>query len=184
VNRHSPDERAPNPPTLHGKFTMLQVIGSVLMLGCSFVTQTKTGKGIKKTSAVLPARTPIRTVTSQQKRAVPRRGFPAAHLLGLSLRPRRGDVLWQLIADCPAGFPERARCRDRGRGMPRLCGGDAVILADPAQARLLGRHQGMSSENLPWFLSSAVLVAISQAFVYASLAVAPLMVVTPILSSL
>ena len=41
--------------------------------------------------------------------------------------------------------------------------------------------RGMSSENLPWFLSSAVLVAISQAFVYASLAVAPLMVVTPIL---
>src|SRR5205085_5995578 len=38
-----------------------------------------------------------------------------------------------------------------------------------------------SRENLPWFLSSAVLVAISQAFVYASLAVAPLMVVTPIL---
>ena len=36
-------------------------------------------------------------------------------------------------------------------------------------------------ENLPWFLASAVLVAISQAFVYASLAVAPLMVVTPIL---
>jgi uncharacterized membrane protein len=39
----------------------------------------------------------------------------------------------------------------------------------------------MKRENLPWFLSSAVLVAISQAFVYASLAVAPLMVVTPIL---
>jgi uncharacterized membrane protein len=39
----------------------------------------------------------------------------------------------------------------------------------------------MRSENLPWFLASAVLVAISQAFVYASLAVAPLMVVTPIL---
>jgi uncharacterized membrane protein len=36
-------------------------------------------------------------------------------------------------------------------------------------------------ENLPWFLSSAVLVAVSQAFVYASLAAAPLMVVTPIL---
>ena len=39
----------------------------------------------------------------------------------------------------------------------------------------------MRRENLPWFLSSAVLVAISQAFVYASLAAAPLMVVTPIL---
>src|SRR5258705_13925024 len=39
----------------------------------------------------------------------------------------------------------------------------------------------MKRENLPWFLSPAVLVAVSQAFVYASLAVAPLMVVTPIL---
>ena len=41
--------------------------------------------------------------------------------------------------------------------------------------------KSMRCENLPWFFSSAVLVAISQAFVYASLAVAPLMVVTPIL---
>ena len=41
--------------------------------------------------------------------------------------------------------------------------------------------KSMSRENLPWFLSSAVLVAVSQAFVYASLSVAPLMVVTPIL---
>jgi uncharacterized membrane protein len=41
--------------------------------------------------------------------------------------------------------------------------------------------KSMKSENLPWFFSSAVLVAVSQAFVYASLAVAPLMVVTPIL---
>jgi len=40
---------------------------------------------------------------------------------------------------------------------------------------------GTKRENLSWFLSSAVLVAISQAFVYASLAIAPLMVVTPIL---
>jgi uncharacterized membrane protein len=36
-------------------------------------------------------------------------------------------------------------------------------------------------ENLPWFTAAAVLVAISQALVYASLAIAPLMVVTPIL---
>ena len=41
--------------------------------------------------------------------------------------------------------------------------------------------RSMKRENLPWFLASAALVAISQAFVYASLAVAPLMVVTPIL---
>jgi uncharacterized membrane protein len=41
--------------------------------------------------------------------------------------------------------------------------------------------KSMKRENLPRFLSSAMLVAVSQAFVYASLAVAPLMVVTPIL---
>jgi hypothetical protein len=35
----------------------------------------------------------------------------------------------------------------------------------------------MTRENVPWFLSSAVLVAVSQAFVYASLAVVPLMVI-------
>jgi drug/metabolite transporter (DMT)-like permease len=40
---------------------------------------------------------------------------------------------------------------------------------------------GTKRENLPWFLAAAVLVAISQALVYASLAIAPLMVVTPIL---
>ena len=39
----------------------------------------------------------------------------------------------------------------------------------------------MKLENASWFLAAAVLVAISQAFVYASLAIAPLMVVTPIL---
>ena len=41
--------------------------------------------------------------------------------------------------------------------------------------------KSMKGENLPWFFSSAVLVVLSPAFVYASLAVAPLMVVTPIL---
>src|SRR5205823_1079728 len=44
-----------------------------------------------------------------------------------------------------------------------------------------GDIRGVKRENLLWFLASAVLVAVSQAFVYASLAVAPLMVVTPIL---
>jgi uncharacterized membrane protein len=52
------------------------------------------------------------------------------------------------------------------------------ILFKPGSLREIKQ---IKPENLPWFLSSAVLVAVSQAFVYASLAVAPLMVVTPIL---
>jgi uncharacterized membrane protein len=54
----------------------------------------------------------------------------------------------------------------------------SLILLKPGS---WGDIKRMKRENLPWFLSSAVLVAVSQAFVYASLAVAPLMVVTPIL---
>ena len=54
----------------------------------------------------------------------------------------------------------------------------SLILFKPGSWDHIAR---MKRENLPWFLSSAVLVAVSQAFVYASLAVAPLMVVTPIL---
>ena len=53
-----------------------------------------------------------------------------------------------------------------------------LILLKPGAPSDIG---SMKRENLPWFFASAVLVAISQAFVYASLAVAPLMVVTPIL---
>src|SRR5205823_10918188 len=54
----------------------------------------------------------------------------------------------------------------------------SLILLKPGS---WGDIKRMKRENLPWFLSSAVLVAVSQAFVYASLVVAPLMVVTPIL---
>ena len=43
---------------LHEKFTILQVISSVSMLGGSFVTQTKTGKNTKKTSMALPTTPP------------------------------------------------------------------------------------------------------------------------------
>src|SRR5204862_4998198 len=42
---------------LHEKFTALQAIGSVLMLGGSFITQSNAGKG-KKTSALLIAAAP------------------------------------------------------------------------------------------------------------------------------
>jgi uncharacterized membrane protein len=53
-----------------------------------------------------------------------------------------------------------------------------LVLLKPGSWRDI---KDMKLENVPWFLAAAVLVAISQAFVYASLAIAPLMVVTPIL---
>jgi len=151
------------------------------MLAGSFVTQSKTGKGIKKTSAALPAATPIGTVTSQQKQAAPRPAF----------RPRifSGYLFALGAAMCYGSSPLMAR--QAFLNAPGVGTAAAGCLAYAAATLLFSLIllkpgswddiRGMSSENLPWFLASAVLVAISQAFVYASLAVAPLLVVTPIL---
>jgi len=137
--------------TLHEKFTVLQTIGSVLMLGGSFVTQTKTAKPSAKpaTGAAAPPAFRPRIVSGY---LMARQAFLAA--------PGRGTAAAGCLAYAAATLFF------------------ALILLKPGSWRDI---RGVSRENLPWFLSSAVLVAVSQAFVYASLAVAPLMVVTPIL---
>ena len=167
--------------TLHEKFTMLQVIGSVLMLGGSFVTQTKTRKGIKKRSAPLPAPPPIRTMPSPPKQAVPRPAFRprvfSGYLFALGAAMCYGSsplMARQAFLNAPGAGTAAAGCLAYASATLLF----SLILLKPGSWDDI---RGMSGENLPWFLSSAVLVAISQAFVYASLAVAPLMVVTPIL---
>src|SRR5215471_11678181 len=147
---------------LHEKFTMLQVIGSVLMLGGSFVTQTKTGHGIKKTSTPRPAFRP-RIVSGYLF------ALGAAMCYGSSPLMAR-----QAFLNAPGAGTAAAGCPAYAAATLLF----SLILLKPGAWDDI---RGTSRENLPWFLSSAVLVAISQAFVYASLAVAPLMVVTPIL---
>src|SRR4029077_12442863 len=56
---------------LHEKFTVLQAIGSALMLGGSCITQGIAGKGKRKAPAHLTAATPIPTVASQEELAAP-----------------------------------------------------------------------------------------------------------------
>jgi drug/metabolite transporter (DMT)-like permease len=159
--------------TLHEKFTVLQVVGSVLMLGGSFITQTRTGKR-KNASDPLPA---------TARNPAPNRE-PA-------FRPRvlPGCLLALGAAICYGSSPLMARAAFLSApGASTAAGGClayaaatlvfSLILLKPGSWRDI---TGTSRENMPWFLSSAVLVAISQAFVYASLAAAPLMVVTPIL---
>src|SRR5579864_3752432 len=51
---------------LHEKFTVLQAIGSVLMLGGSFITQGNAGKGKKRASAPLPAATSRRLASFRE----------------------------------------------------------------------------------------------------------------------
>jgi drug/metabolite transporter (DMT)-like permease len=169
---------------LHERFTVLQTIGSGLMLGGSFITQGNIDKGKRRASAPLSA-TPIATVPSPEELA--------------SVEPKRKSTFQPRVfsgyafalgaAVCYGSSPLMVRQAFlQAPGASTAAGGFlaytaatlffSLILLKPG---CLGNIKSMKRENLPWFLSSAVLVAVSQAFVYASLAVAPLMVVTPIL---
>jgi len=171
--------------TLHEKFTVLQAIGSTLMLGGSFVTQSNSGKRRKKASAPLPAAMPIPTVRCQeepasfQPKAKPTfqpRGF-SGYIFGLAAAMCYGSsplMARQAFLHAPGASTAAAGCLAYAAATVIF----SLILLKPGA---WGDIKRMKRENLPWFLSSAVLVAVSQAFVYASLAVAPLMVVTPIL---
>jgi drug/metabolite transporter (DMT)-like permease len=152
---------------LHEKFTVLQAIGSALMLGGSFITQANAGKGRRKGSSASAANT----------EPVFRPRVFSGYLLGLG------------AAVCYGSSPLMARAAFlHAPGVSTAAGGCVAYAAATLFFLLILLKPGSASnirstkrENLPWFLASAVLVAISQAFVYASLAVAPLMVVTPIL---
>jgi drug/metabolite transporter (DMT)-like permease len=171
--------------TLHERFTMLQAIGSALMLGGSFATQRNVSKKPgAMASASLPAATSVATVPSQEQLVseapkkpvfVPRLlsgysfGFAAAICYGSSPLMAR-----QAFLHAPGASTVAGGCLAYGAATLFF----SLILLTPGSWTDI---KNMKSENLPWFLSSAVLVAISQAFVYASLAIAPLMTVTPIL---
>ena len=150
---------------LHEKFTVLQAIGSALMLGGSFITQGNAGKA-KKASALGPKPKP-----TFQPRVL------SGYIFGLG------------AAMCYGSSPLMARQAFlHAPGVSTAAGGCLAYTAATLFFSLILLKPGSwdnikctKRENLPWFFSSAVLVAISQAFVYASLAIAPLMVVTPIL---
>ncbi|MBV9200082.1 MAG: DMT family transporter [Alphaproteobacteria bacterium] len=168
--------------TLHEKFTMLQAIGSALMLGGSFITQHNAGDG-KNASAPLPA--PVATMPSQEAQVElepkPQPTFQprvfSGYIFGLAAAMCYGSsplMARQAFLHAPGASTAAAGCLAYTAATLFF----ALILLKPGAWRDI---KSMRRENVPWFLSSAVLVAISQAFVYASLAIAPLMVVTPIL---
>ena len=156
--------------TLHEKFTVLQAIGSALILGGSFVTQGNAGKGKRNASAPPAAAAPVPKPIFQPR-------VISGYIFGLGAAMCYGSsplMARQAFLDAP--------------GISTAAGGCVAYMAATLFFSLILFKPGswadiksMKRENLPWFLSSAVLVAISQAFVYASLAVASLMVVTPIL---
>ena len=166
---------------LHEKFTVLQAIGSALMLGGSFITQGNTGKG-KAPLTAAP------TVPSQEELTQEPLAAPIPRPI---FQPRvlSGYIFGLGAAMCYGSSPLMARQAFlHAPDISTAAGGCLAYTAATLFFLLILLKPGswaditsMKRENLPWFLSSAVMVAVSQAFVYASLAVAPLMVVTPIL---
>ena len=168
---------------LHEKFTLLQAIGSTLMLGGSFIAQGNAGKKKRKALAPQSAATPILTVRSLEELAapVPKPIFQprvfSGYIFGLAAATCYGAsplMVRQAFLSAPSASTAAGGCLAYTAATLFF----ALILLKPGSWRDI---KCMKRENVPWFLSSAVLVAVSQAFVYASLAVAPLMVVTPIL---
>ena len=171
--------------TLHEKFTVLQGIGSVLMLGGSFVTQTRSSKRRNNASTPLPPTMPTTSPSSEREPVTPGSASEppfqprvfSGYLFALGAAICYGAsplMARQAFLNAPGAGTAAAGCLAYAAATLFF----SLVLFKPGSRADIQR---ISRGNVPWFLSSAVLVAISQAFVYASLAVAPLMVVTPIL---
>lgn len=165
--------------TLHETFTVLQAVGTALMLGGSFITQRKAGDG----RTAPPRKARFATVHGREQIEVPK---PKS-----MFQPRvfSGYVFGAAAAICYGSSPLMARQAFLHAPIANAVAAGCIayaaatlvfilVLVKPGSWRDI---RDMKLENAPWFLAAAVLVAISQALVYASLAIAPLMVVTPIL---
>jgi drug/metabolite transporter (DMT)-like permease len=157
--------------TLHERFTVLQAIGTVLMLGGSFVTQGNSGQGNSGQGKKALAAPEPKSSSTFQPRVLPGYlfGLGAAMCYGSSPLMARQAFLHATVGGAVAG------------GCLAYTAATLVFSLTLLSRGSWADITSMARENAPWFLASAVLVAVSQAFVYASLAVAPLMVVTPIL---
>ncbi len=146
--------------TLNEPFTGLQSIGAVLMLGGSFLTQKHAVQGAPKAAA--PAFMPhyFAGYLCSSCAAIAYGISPLMVRLAFDSAPQASVIAGAAIAYAAAALVF------------------SLALLRPAVRRDIAR---LKRENVPWFLYAAVLVTASQGFVYASLAVAPLMVVTPIL---
>ena len=138
---------------LHEKFTVLQTVGSVLMLGGSFVTQTRTDKRRDKASTWLLAATPIETIMREQ---------PASRELTPepTFRPRvfSGYLFALGAAMCYGSSPLMAReAFLSAPGASTAAGGCLAYTAATLVFSLIllkpgswGDIRGTKPENLPW----------------------------------
>lgn len=156
-------------------FTVLQSLGTILMLAGSFATQLHStiGKRIvrsEKAVAVETAPPADKPVFKPQYLPGFLSALGAAACYGISPLMVRAA-----FESMPVKSPMAGGVIAYTAATIVLC-----FLVLPS-ASVRKDVLSLNRSNAIWFVGSAVLVAMSQGFVYASLAIAPLMVVTPIL---
>jgi len=159
---------------LKEEFTVLQAIGTVLMLAGSFGTQ----------------------LHKAAKPAAPNQGQAAVSDAAINAKPIfKPRYLPGILCSTGAAIaygvsPLLVRAAFESMPVKNVIAGGVIAYAGATAAVLvlltvLGSFRrslrAVNRNSTTWFAAAAALVAVSQGFVYASLAVAPLMVVTPIL---
>jgi drug/metabolite transporter (DMT)-like permease len=148
--------------------TLLQMLGGIVMLGGSLVTQSQRSPRAKVSAAEGPAAPTF----------VPR--FAEGMLFG-SLAA---------IAYGTTPIMVRTALRQTGPSSAIVGGLIAYASATVAIAVLLGFStplqrdvMALRRESVPWFVYSGVMVALAQGFLYSAVAVAPIMLVVPLQQS-
>ncbi|WP_424631117.1 EamA family transporter [Bradyrhizobium sp. SYSU BS000235] len=156
-------------------FTVLQLSGTILMLAGSFATQLHStfGKRIGRSEkAVAVEAAPPSDKPAFKPQYLP--GFLTA--LGAATCYGISPIMIRMAFESmPVKSPLAGGVIAYTAATIVLC-----FLILPS-ASIRKDVLSLNRNNAMWFIGSAILVAMSQGFVYASLAIAPLMVVTPIL---
>jgi drug/metabolite transporter (DMT)-like permease len=168
---------------LHEPFTVLQAIGTVMMLGGSFSTQqqsrpskkTIAGTAAEPGNAEVPAGDELQAANKPAPRFAPR--YLAGFLFSIGAAIAYG-ISPLMVRVAFESTPEKSILAGGVIAYAAALAVCSLTLLWPSVRRDIARMKG---GNGLWFVCSAIFVAISQGLVYASLAIAPLMVVTPIL---
>lgn len=161
---------------LHEPCTLLQILGGVVMLGGSLVTQSQPPRTIAAPAAAEPTPGP------KAKPALP--PFIPLYLAG---------YVFALLAAIAYGTtPIMARFALEHTGPTTgILGGliayvaatTVVGLAFLVSAPLRRNASGMKRDNVRWFALSGVMVAVAQGFFFCAVAVAPVLFVMPLLQT-
>lgn len=152
--------------------TVLQAIGGALILGGSFITQRQPAK-VKPTA---PANAPAVEVGKPKPPPFVPRYFAGYLFASLAAIGYGTSPILSRFA-----LAETSAINGILGGLIAYGAATAVLAATMLFPALRKDVMALERENLGWFIASGVFVAMAQGFFYAAVAVAPIMLVIPIL---